>query len=205
MLTGGRRWKPRSSHEGRHDYLTKPYSITELDVRVKQAAEKRRLRVDNLRLRKQLARQSGLPEIVSVSPAMMKWWLVERGLHRSFGADHRRIRHGQGTEGPAFIVCRRGRRFFHRHQLRGVSGVAVGIGTLRLRSGRVFRRAGHKLGLIELADGGTLFLDEGDRTAGAAQAKLLRDRDENIFPRRRVRKVGSTRTSPRPTQRFSCR
>src|SRR5438034_1061873 len=42
---------------GAYDYLTKPYSITELDVRVKQAAEKRRLRVDNLRLREQLGRQ----------------------------------------------------------------------------------------------------------------------------------------------------
>src|ERR1700682_6378768 len=55
---------------GAYDYLTKPYSITELDVRVRQAAEKRRLRVDNLRLREQLARQSALPEIVSVSEAM---------------------------------------------------------------------------------------------------------------------------------------
>src|SRR5256714_12651867 len=55
---------------GAYDYLTKPYRITELDVRVKQAAEKRRLRVDNLRLREQLARQSGLPNIVSVSEAM---------------------------------------------------------------------------------------------------------------------------------------
>jgi len=64
---------------GAYDYLTKPYSITELDVRVKQAAEKRRLRVDNLRLREQLARQSGLPEIVSVSEAMTEVVrLVER-------------------------------------------------------------------------------------------------------------------------------
>ena len=55
---------------GAYDYLTKPYTITELDVRVKQAAEKRRLRVDNLRLREQLARQSPLPEIVSVSQLM---------------------------------------------------------------------------------------------------------------------------------------
>ena len=55
---------------GAYDYLTKPYSITELDVRVQQAAEKRRLRVDNHRLREQLARQSALPEIVSVSDAM---------------------------------------------------------------------------------------------------------------------------------------
>jgi DNA-binding NtrC family response regulator len=55
---------------GAYDYLTKPYRITELDVRVKQAADKRRLRVDNVRLREQLARQSGLPEIISVSELM---------------------------------------------------------------------------------------------------------------------------------------
>jgi len=55
---------------GAYDYLTKPYRITELDVRVRQAAEKRRLRVDNVRLREQLARRSALPEIVSVSEAM---------------------------------------------------------------------------------------------------------------------------------------
>src|SRR5438034_1606670 len=64
---------------GAYDYITKPYRINELDIRVKQAAEKRRLRVDNLRLREQLARQSGLPEIVSVSNAMIEAVrLVER-------------------------------------------------------------------------------------------------------------------------------
>src|SRR6202521_1650782 len=64
---------------GAYDYLTKPYSITELDGRVRRAAEKRRLRVDNLRLREQLARQSGLPNIVSVSEAMKEAVrLVER-------------------------------------------------------------------------------------------------------------------------------
>src|SRR5207244_13129758 len=36
---------------GAYDYLTKPYSINELDVRVRQAAEKRRLRTDHQRLR----------------------------------------------------------------------------------------------------------------------------------------------------------
>src|SRR3989449_8878483 len=52
---------------GAYDYLTKPYSITELDVRVRQAAEKRRLRVGNLRLREQLARQYAEPENGSIS------------------------------------------------------------------------------------------------------------------------------------------
>ena len=64
---------------GAYDYLTKPYHITELDALVKQAAEKRRLRVDNQRLRQQLARQSEMPEIVSVSDRMREALrLVER-------------------------------------------------------------------------------------------------------------------------------
>src|ERR1700758_3597764 len=46
---------------GAYDYLTKPYSINELDVRVRQAAEKRGLRVDNQRLRAQIERKSPLP------------------------------------------------------------------------------------------------------------------------------------------------
>src|ERR687884_902649 len=64
---------------GAYDYLTKPYHITELDALVKQAAEKRRLRVDNQRLRQQLARQSELPDIVFESDAMRETMrLVER-------------------------------------------------------------------------------------------------------------------------------
>src|SRR5436190_20759387 len=55
---------------GAYDYLTKPYRIGELDVRVRQAAEKRQLRVDNHRLREQLERQSALPETVTASDAM---------------------------------------------------------------------------------------------------------------------------------------
>src|ERR687885_2310281 len=48
---------------GAYDYLTKPYRITELDALVKQAAEKRRLRVDNQRLRAQIERKNAAPEI----------------------------------------------------------------------------------------------------------------------------------------------
>src|SRR6185295_4661530 len=55
---------------GAYDYLTKPYSINELDVRVRQACEKRNLRVDNQRLRAQIERKTPLPEIVSQSRQM---------------------------------------------------------------------------------------------------------------------------------------
>jgi len=56
---------------GAYDYLSKPYHITELDALVKQAAEKRRLRVDNQRLRAQLARREETAEIIHNSAAMV--------------------------------------------------------------------------------------------------------------------------------------
>jgi DNA-binding NtrC family response regulator len=55
---------------GAYDYLSKPYHITELDALVKQAAEKRRLRVDNQRLRAQIERRNTTPEIIFVSEAL---------------------------------------------------------------------------------------------------------------------------------------
>ena len=64
---------------GAYDYLTKPYSISELDVRVRQAAEKRNLRVDNQRLRAQIERKSAVPEIIGESRAITEAVrLVER-------------------------------------------------------------------------------------------------------------------------------
>ena len=64
---------------GAYDYLTKPYSIKELDVRVRQACEKRNLRVDNQRLLAQIERKTPLPEIVSQSRQMAEAIrLVER-------------------------------------------------------------------------------------------------------------------------------
>src|SRR5207237_8168054 len=55
---------------GAYDYPSKPYRIAELDALVKQAAEKRRLRVDNARLRTLVERQTATPEIVFVSEGM---------------------------------------------------------------------------------------------------------------------------------------
>src|SRR3982751_69290 len=56
---------------GAYDYLTKPYRIAELSALVDQAAEKHQLKVDNTRLRAQIARgQNNLPEIIAESAQM---------------------------------------------------------------------------------------------------------------------------------------
>jgi DNA-binding NtrC family response regulator len=169
---------------GAYDYLTKPYSITELDVRVKQAAEKRRLRVDNLRLREQLARQSGLPEIVSVSAAMTE---AIRLVERVAPSDASVLITGESGTGKELIA-----HAIHRLSTRA-DGSFIDINCAAFQeslleselfgyeAGAFSGAKGRKLGLIELADGGTLFLDEVTELPAQLQAKLLRAIETRTF------------------------
>jgi DNA-binding NtrC family response regulator len=169
---------------GAYDYLTKPYSITELDVRVRQAAEKRRLRVDNLRLREQLARQSGLPEIVSVSPAMTE---AVRLVERVAPSEASVLITGESGTGKELIA-----HAIHRLSTRA-DGSFIDINCAAFQeslleselfgyeAGAFSGAKGRKLGLIELADGGTLFLDEVTELPAQLQAKLLRAIETRTF------------------------
>ena len=169
---------------GAYDYLTKPYSITELDVRVKQAAEKRRLRVDNLRLREQLARQSGLPEIVSVSQVMTE---AIRLVERVAPSEASVLITGESGTGKELIA-----HAIHRLSPRAdASFVDINCAAFQeslleselfgYEAGAFSGAKGRKLGLIELADSGTLFLDEVTELPAQLQAKLLRAIETRTF------------------------
>jgi DNA-binding NtrC family response regulator len=169
---------------GAYDYLTKPYRITELDVRVKQAAEKRRLRVDNVRLREQLARQSALPEIVSVSPAMKE---AVRLVERVAPSDASVLITGESGTGKELIA-----HAIHRLSNRANSSfIDLNCAAFQeslleselfgYEAGAFSGAKGRKLGLIELSDGGTLFLDEITELPAQLQAKLLRAIETRTF------------------------
>ena len=169
---------------GAYDYLTKPYRINELDVRVKQAAEKRRLRVDNTRLREQLARQSGMPEIVSVSQAMAE---ALRLVERVAPSDASVLITGESGTGKELIA-----QAIHRLSNRS-EGSFIDLNCAAFQeslleselfgyeAGAFSGAKGRKLGLIELADGGTLFLDEVTELPAQLQAKLLRAIETRTF------------------------
>jgi DNA-binding NtrC family response regulator len=169
---------------GAYDYLTKPYRINELDVRVKQAAEKRRLRVDNTRLREQLARQSGMPEIVSVSDAMAE---ALRLVERVAPSDASVLITGESGTGKELIA-----HAIHRLSNRA-DGSFIDLNCAAFQeslleselfgyeAGAFSGAKGRKLGLIELADGGTLFLDEVTELPPQLQAKLLRAIETRTF------------------------
>src|SRR4026209_2134548 len=169
---------------GAYDYLTKPYSITELDVRVKQAADKRRLRVDNVRLREQLARQSALPEIVSISEVMKE---AIRLIERVAPSEASVLITGESGTGKELVA-----HAIHRLSNRADSSfVDLNCASFQeslfeselfgYEAGAFSGAKGRKLGLIELADGGTLFLDEVTELPAQLQAKLLRAIETRTF------------------------
>lgn len=178
---------------GAYDYLSKPYHITELDALVRQAAEKRRLRVDNQRLRAQLARQSEMPEIVSVSDAMRE---ALRLVERVAPSDASVLITGESGTGKELIA-----HAVHRLSSRAdASFIDLNCAAFQeslleselfgYEAGAFSGAKGRKLGLIELADRGTLFLDEITELPMQLQAKLLRAIETRSFYRvGAVRKV----------------
>jgi DNA-binding NtrC family response regulator len=171
---------------GAYDYLTKPYSINELDVRVRQAAEKRNLRVDNQRLRAQLERQSALPEIVSQSQAMNE---AIRLVERVAPSEASVLITGESGTGKELIA-----QAIHRLSARA-NGSFIDLNCAAFQeslleselfgyeAGAFSGAKARKLGLIELADGGTLFLDEVTELPPSLQAKLLRAIETRTFYR----------------------
>ena len=169
---------------GAHDYLTKPYSINELDVRVRQAADKRRLRVDNQRLRAQIERQSALPEIVSQSQAMHE---AIRLVERVAPSEASVLITGESGTGKELIA-----NAIHRLSNRA-TGSFIDLNCAAFQetlleselfgyeAGAFSGAKARKLGLIELADGGTLFLDEVTELPASLQAKLLRAIETRTF------------------------
>ncbi len=170
---------------GAYDYLTKPYRISELSALVDQAAEKHQLKVDNTRLRAQIARAShNMPEIVAESPQMKE---VLRLVRRVAPADTSVLITGESGTGKELVA-----QAIHRLSPRsGNAFIDLNCAALQdtlLESELFGHEAGafsgartRKLGLFELADGGTLFLDEIMEMPAQLQSKLLRALETRSF------------------------
>src|SRR3977135_1868079 len=169
---------------GAYDYLTKPYSINELDVRVRQAAEKRNLRVDNVRLRAQLDRQSAMPEIVSQSQAMNE---AIRLVERVAPSEASVLITGESGTGKELIaqaihrLSNRARGSFIDLNCAAFQETLLESELFGYEAGAFSGAQARDVGLSELADGGTLFLDEVSELPAQLQAKLLRAIETRTF------------------------
>ena len=177
---------------GAYDFLSKPFSPSELRKVVNQALEKRHLALENLWLRQELENRRHRTRLIGRSPAMSQ---VMELVERVAPTDSTVLLTGESGTGKSLIARR-----IHESSSRSARPfVTVDCGTLveTLFESELF---GHvkgaftgaessSVGKFELAHTGTIFFDEISNISLDVQAKLLKAVDD-----REISKVGSHRT-----------
>ena len=167
----------RAIRQGAYDYLLKPVQIEELEAQVAQAAQKARLRRENLSLRVRLERQEPIPGVVTADPGMKR---VIESLERVAGSDLPVLILGESGTGKELFA-----RAVHQRSGRS-AGPFVALNCAALpdnlleselfgyEKGAFTGAMSRKPGLLEVADHGVFFLDEVGDLSAAVQVKLLR-------------------------------
>jgi DNA-binding NtrC family response regulator len=169
---------------GAFDYLAKPFTDDELLMAVEKAIENKRLKDENLSLRKQLFEQFDFSNIIGEDPMISK---VFDEIRKVAPTDSTVLLQGESGTGKELFA-----RAIHAHSRRAARHfVALDCSCLApsvLESelfGHVkgaFTGAVHdKAGIFEVADEGTLFLDEIANLTLEVQGKLLRVMDTHEY------------------------
>ena len=175
---------------GAFDYITKPFSNSELLLIVSRALENRDLRNEVKRLRIELARNHGLENIIAASPKMTAMLSKLAQV-----ADSNASVLITGESGTGKDLLARALHFLSPRR----SGPFVPVNCAAIPESLIESELfGHargaftdakqsKLGLFVAASHGTLFLDEIGEMLPSVQAKLLR-----VIEDKRVRPLGAT-------------
>lgn len=175
---------------GASDYLTKPFPLSELEHRVRQAAERGKLRRENANLKTIIERHRPTARIVGESRPMKELF---RLIERVGPTDKTVLIQGESGTGKELVA-----RAIQKSSLRADKPfVTINCAALpeQLFESELF---GHekgsftgavaaKSGLFEVADGGTLFIDEIGELPVSLQPKLLRVLEDGS-----LRRVGAS-------------
>ncbi|MBQ17710.1 MAG: two-component system response regulator [Planctomycetaceae bacterium] len=176
---------------GAYDYLTKPFPLTELELLIHKAYERRELRKENRQLKAMIKRATPARNIVGESEAMQD---VFRLIERAGPSDRSILILGESGTGKELVA-----RALHHHSPRAdkqlviVNCAALSESLLESElfgheKGAFTGATATKDGLFEIADSGTLFIDEIGEMPATMQAKLLRVLEDGSFSR-----VGSSK------------
>jgi DNA-binding NtrC family response regulator len=174
---------------GAFDFLTKPFSLKDLESLIEKANERRKLRKENLQLKTLLERSQPSSEMVGRSPAMQE---IFRLIQRAGPSEKAILIQGESGTGKELVA-----RALHQASRRANKPMVVincaALPETLLESelfghekGSFTGAVAAKPGLFEVADGGTLFIDEIGELPGSLQAKLLRVLEDGS-----LRRIGS--------------
>ncbi len=174
---------------GACDYLTKPFPLSELEHRCRQAAERGKLKRENANLKTIIEQQRPVSRIVGESAPMKELF---RLIERVGPTDKTVLIQGESGTGKELVA-----RAIQKASLRADKPfVTINCAALpeQLVESELFGHEkgsftgaiANKPGLFEVADGGTLFIDEIGELPGSLQPKLLRVLEDGS-----MRRVGS--------------
>jgi two-component system response regulator PilR (NtrC family) len=175
---------------GAVDYLTKPFSMDELRMKVRQHLEVHRLKQENVLLKRALNTRYEFSSIIGRSASMLELFTMIETIAKTASTV---LVTGESGTGKELVA-----RAVHYNSLRREHPfVALNCGAVpeTLLESELF---GHmrgaftgadttRKGLIEVADRGTIFLDEIGEMNASMQVKLLR-----VLQERRFRRLGGT-------------
>ncbi len=174
---------------GAYDFLSKPFSLSELETLIQKAYERRRLSQENVQLKAVIERSQPKLRMIGESPVMRD---VFKLIAKAGPSDKAILIQGESGTGKELVA-----RALHEHSSRA-SKPMISINCTALtetlleselfghEKGAFTGAVAAKPGLFELADGSTLFIDEIGEMPGVMQAKLLRVLQDGT-----MRRVGS--------------
>jgi DNA-binding NtrC family response regulator len=166
---------------GAFDYITKPFKVDEIKIAIKKCLEQRKIKNENIRLKRELKKESGIDCFIGNSPEIVK---LKKIAEKVAGSDATVLIEGESGTGKELVA----KAIHYQSQRADKSFVTINCAALpeNLLESELF---GHvkgsftgavkdKDGLFKVADGGTFFLDEVGMTSPAIQVKLLRALEE---------------------------
>src|SRR5580658_5541815 len=171
---------------GAQDYITKPWSNDELLLQVAQAVEGRRLREENVQLKRALKERYNFPNIIGKSDKMLALLDLVAQVAPSRSTVLISGESGTGKELIAKAIHSASPRADKPFVPVNTGSIPVDLLESQLFGhvkGAFTSAVASKKGLFEVADQGTIFFDEISSIGHETQAKLLRVIQEREFMR----------------------